>query len=397
MKKISFLLVLMMILSAFMVGCGDSGTDSGALPEKIIVGVFEPLTGANAGGGELELQGIELAHEMYSTVTIDGTEIPVELAIADNKSDKTEASNAARNLVDSKDAHVVVGSWGSGFSMAAGPIFEDSEVPAIGTSCTSPLVTRGMPYYFRVCFIDPFQGTVMAKYAFEEGFKKIAVVQEVSNDYAVSLSSFFQQAFRELTGDESDAVGEEYSIVSVLNYNTNDQDFSAQLTDIKNSGAEAIFAPGNFTETALLMKQARELGIDLQFLGGDTWETPPLLSIAGEAAEGAVYSSFYDPEAPLTDMTATFLDAFAAKYGEEEQPAGVTACGFDAYLLALDAINRAGSVEGSSIRDALAETKEFEGAAGFVTLDDNGDAIKPAVIKTVKDGKFVYKSFVEPF
>ncbi|MEA4988068.1 MAG: ABC transporter substrate-binding protein [Anaerovorax sp.] len=389
MKKISLMLVLVMILSAFMAGCGDSGADSGALPEKIIVGVFEPLTGANAGGGELELQGIELAHEMFPTVTIDGTEIPVELAIADNKSDKTEASNAARNLVDSKGAHIVVGSWGSGFSMAAGPIFEDSEVPAIGTSCTNPLVTKGMPYYFRVCFIDPFQGTVMAKYAFDEGFKKIAIVQEVSNDYAVSLAAFFKDAFTELTGDES-------CIVSTLNYNTNDQDFSAQLTDIKNSGAEAIFAPGNFTETALLMKQARELGIDLQFLGGDTWETPPLLEIAGEAAEGAVYSSFYDPAAPLTEMTATFLDAYAAKYGDE-QPAGVTACGFDAYLLALDAIQRAGSADGPAVRDALAETKDFEGAAGFVTLDENGDAIKPAVIKTVKDGQFVYKSFVEPF
>lgn len=390
MKKISLMLVLVMILSAFMVGCGDSGTDSGALPEKIIVGVFEPLTGANAGGGELEVQGIELAHEMYPSVTIDGKEIPVELAIADNKSDKTEASNAARNLVDSKGAHIVLGSWGSGFSMAAGPIFEDAEVPAIGTSCTSPLVTKGMPYYFRVCFIDPFQGTVMAKYAFDEGYKKVAIVQEVSNDYAVSLASFFKEAFEKLTGDKE-------CIVSLLNYNTNDQDFSAQLTDIKNSGAEAIFAPGNFTETALLMKQARELGIKLQFLGGDTWETPPLLEIAGKAAEGAVYSSFYDPAAPLTEMTGTFLDAYAEKYGKDAQPAGVTACGFDAYLLALDAITRAGSVDGPAVRDALAATKDFEGATGFVTLDENGDAIKPAVIKTVKDGQFVYKSFVEPF
>lgn len=393
MKKISLLLVAVLMLSAFLTGCGggDEAVDENALPEKILIGVFEPLTGANAAGGELEKQGIDLAFELYPTVTIDGTEIPVELKYVDNKSDKIESANAARNLVDDFGAHIILGSWGSSNSIAAGPVFKEAEVPAIGTSCTNPLVTLGNEYYFRVCFIDPFQGKVMANYAFNEGgYKKIAIIQEVSNDYSVALSKLFADAFKELTGDEN-------CITSVGNYNTGDNDFSAQLTAIKNSDAEAIFFPGNFTESALIMKQARQLGITIPFLGGDTWETPEVIQIAGESAEGAVYSSFYDPAAPLTDRTGEFLDAFAKKYGEDTLAAGVTALGFDAYLLAIETIEKAGSVDGPTLRDTLAQTKDFEGATGFVTLDENGDAVKPAVIKTIQGGQFVYKSFVEPF
>lgn len=394
MKKVSLLLVAVLMLSAFMTGCGGgekAGGEEGALPETIKIGVFEPLTGANAAGGELEKEGIDLAHELYPTVTIDGKEIPVEIKYVDNKSDKIESANAARNLVDDFGAHIILGSWGSSNSIAAGPIFKEAEVPAIGTSCTNPLVTLGNEYYFRVCFIDPFQGAVMANYAVNEGgYKKVAIIQEVSNDYSVALSQIFTNKMKELTKDEN-------CITSVGNYNTGDNDFSAQLTAIKNSDAQAIFFPGNFTESALIMKQARELGITIPFLGGDTWETPEVIDIAGDSAEGAVYSSFYDPAAPLTDRTAEFLKAYADKYGADTLAAGVTALGFDAYLLAIETIEKTGSVDGPTLRDALAETKDFEGATGYVTLDENGDAVKPAVIKTIEGGKFVYKSFVEPF
>lgn len=392
MKRISLFLIFTMFLMALMTGCGgDGATDAEGLPKTIKIGVFEPLTGANAAGGELEKIGIELAHELYPTVTINGTEIPVELKFVDNKSDKTESANAARNLVDNFGAHIILGSWGSSNAMAAGPVFEEAQIPAIGTSCTSPLVTLGNDYYFRVCFIDPFQGAVMANYAFNEGgYKKVAIIQEVSNDYSVSLAKIFTTNFTKLTGDDK-------CITSVGNYNTGDMDFSAQLTAIRNSDAEAIFAPGNFTESALIMKQARELGVQLPFLGTDTWETPEVIQIAGSAAEGAIYSSFYDPEAPLSDMTDVFLDAFAAKYGKDELAAGVTALGFDAYLLALKTVEDAPSLKGSVLRDTLANMKDFEGATGALTLDENGDAIKPAVIKTIQDGAFTYKSFVEPF
>ena len=393
MKKVSSLLVAALILSALMAGCsgGDTAGEEDALPETIKIGVFEPFTGANAAGGELEKQGIDLAYELYPTVTIDGTEIPVELEYADNKSDRIESENAAKKLVEDFGAHIVLGSWGSSNSIAAGPIFKKAEVPAIGTSCTNPLVTLGNEYYFRVCYTDPFQGKVMANYAFKEGgYRKIAVIQEVSSEYSVTLVKIFMENFKLLTVDEN-------SITSVGSYNAGDNDFRAQLTAIKDSDAQAIFFPGNFTESALIMKQARQLGITIPFLGGDTWETPEVIRIAGEAAEGAVYSSFYDPAAPLTERTKEFLDAYAKKYGEDTLAAGVTALGFDAYLLAIETIEKAESVDGPTLKGTLAQTKDFEGATGYVTLDENGDAVKPAVIKTIQGDKFVYKSFVEPY
>lgn len=383
-KKLSLIIAIIMILSIVMIGCGQQATTNEPKEDVIKIGVFEPLTGANAAGGELELEGIKLANKLHPTV-LGKT---VELVILDNKSDKVEAANAATRLVDQDKVPVVLGSWGSGFSIAAGAVYKDAGVPAIGTSCTNPLVTLNNDYYFRVCFIDPFQGNVMANYAFNQvKVKKVAFIIEKSNDYSVGLAKYFKDTFKELTGDDN-------AIVYTSYYNTGDQDFTAQLTGIKASGAQAIFAPGNFTESALVMKQAKELGITLPMLGGDTWETPDVISIAGSAAEGIVLSTFFDVNAKLTETTTEFLAAYSKEYNKE--PAAVTALGFDAYLLALNAIERAGKAEPQAIRDALAATKDFPGAAGSVSLDANGDAIKAAVIKTVKDGKFTYLTTVEP-
>ncbi len=394
-KFVSLFLILVLSLSMFMVGCTpaeDSSSEDAASEDEaateesdvIKIGVFEPMTGPNAAGGALEIEGLELANELYPEVL--GKK--VELVVVDNKSDKVEAANAARRLVDKEKVPVIIGSWGSSFSMAAGPIVKEAQVPAIGTSCTNPLVTKSNPYYFRVCFVDTFQSVVMAQYAYEEvGAKKIAIIQEISNDYSVALSKLFANEFKKLTGDDD-------AIVSVNNYNTGDQDFTAQLTNVKDSEADAIFAPGNFTESALVMKQAKELGLDIPMLGADTWETPEVIEIAGEAAEGAVFSTFFDSEVPMTDTTTEFLNAYKEKYGEDKEPAAVTALAFDAYLLALDAIERADSTDSNAIRDALAETEKFPGAAGFVTLNEDGDAVKSAIIKEIKDGKFTYKTTI---
>jgi branched-chain amino acid transport system substrate-binding protein len=228
----------------------------------------------------------------------------------------------------------------------------------------------------------------MANYAYSKlGARKAAIIQEVSNDYAVGLAQFFTDAFKELTGDDN-------AIVGVANYNTGDQDFNAQLTNIKASNPDVIFAPGNYTESALIIMQARNLGIDVPFLGGDTWETPEFIEIGGEAVEGATFSTFFTSETPITEESKVFLDAYRKEYGKE--PAAVTALGYDAYILILDAIERAGSTDSDALRDAIAATKNFEGAAGIVTLDENGDAVKNAVIKHVKDGEFKYLDTIEP-
>jgi branched-chain amino acid transport system substrate-binding protein len=361
-----------------------------AFAEDVVkVGVFEPLTGANAAGGAEELDGIRLAQGLYPTVKVGGKTYKVVLAIADNKSDKVEAANAGQSLVDRDKVNVILGSWGSGLSMAAGPIFMAAKIPAIGLSCTNPLVTKGNPFYFRVCFIDPFQGTVMATYAHKNlGAKKAVLIREVSNDYSVGLAKFFSDSFVKLTGDKA-------AIVATLNYNTGDQDFSAQLTQIKSLKADVIFAPGNYTESALIIKQARELGIKTPFLGGDTWEIAEFINVGKAAVEGSVLSTFFDNDAALTPNSKTFVGAYQKKYGK--QPSGTAVLGFDGYLLALDAIKRAGTIEPGKIRDAIAATKKFPGASGYVTFAaGSNDPVKSAVIKEVKGGKFVFKTTVNP-
>ena len=384
MKKTMYLLTCaLLILAIFITGCSKE-EEKEVEPEVIKIGVFEPMTGANAAGGAMEIEGVELANKLYPEVL--GKK--VELVILDNKSDKVEAANAATRLVEKDKVTAIIGSWGSSFSMAAGPIVQNAQVPTVGASCTNPLVTKGNEYYFRVCFIDPFQGTVMANYAYNElGARKTAIVQEISNDYSVGLAKFYTDAFKEMTGDEN-------AVVGVANYNTGDQDFTAQLTNMKQLNPDVIFAPGNYTESALLVKQARELGINIPILGGDTWEAPEFLDIGKQSVEGAVFSTFFTTEVPITPESEIFLKEYRAAYGKE--PASVTALGYDAYLVILDAIKRAGSLDRVAIRDAIAETADFPGAAGMISLDATGDAVKSAVIKQVKDGTFVYLATVEP-
>lgn len=388
-KKIALILAIVMVCSSFLAGCGKKEPTSGDASttndsDVIKIGVFEPLTGANAGGGALELEGIKLANKLYPEVL--GKK--VELVIADNKSEKVEAANAAAKLVEKDKVTAIVGSWGSSLSMAAGDIVKNGKVPAVGTSCTNPLVTQGNEYYFRVCFIDPFQGTVMANYAFNKlKAKKVAIVQEVSSDYAIGLAKYFTDSFKKLTGDDK-------SIIEVANYNTGDQDFTAQLTNIKAKNPDAIFAPGNFTESALVIKQARELGITCPIIGGDTWETPEFITIGKDAVEGATFSTFFATEKPITKESEKFLKEFKKEYNKE--PAAVSALGYDAYLLIIKAIEKLGTVDSVKLRDTLANMKDFEGAAGVVNFDENRNAIKDAVIKEVKDGKFQFLDIVKP-
>jgi len=390
-KSICLVMALLLLLSTLLTGCAPKETtapaDGTAAPanDVIRIGVFEPMTGANAAGGALEVEGVKLANKLFPEVL--GKK--VELVIVDNKSDKVEAASAAARLVEKEKVTAIIGSWGSSLSMAAGDIVRNAKVPAVGASCTNPLVTKGNDYYFRVCFIDPFQGTVMANYAFTKlGAKKAAIVQEVSNDYAIGLAKFFTDSFKQLTGDQN-------SIIEVSNYNTGDQDFTAQLTNIKAKNPDVIFAPGNFTESSLVIKQARQLGITAPIIGGDTWETPEFIDIGKEAVEGAVFSTFFDSQNPINDEAKKFIDEYKKEYGGKE-PAAVSALSYDAYMLILDAIKRAGSTDTVKLRDEIAKTKDFIGAAGSITLDENGDAVKDAIIKVVKDGKFTYLDTIKP-
>lgn len=380
-KKLLSVMAVSALAMGLFTGCG--GEEKAADQNVVKVGVFLPLTGDNAAGGELELRGIKLANQLHPEVL--GKK--VELVVADNKSDKAEAASVAARLIEKDKVSVLVGSYGSSLSMAAGNIVKENKVPAVGTSCTNPQVTANNDYYFRACFIDPFQGKVMAEYAHQNGFKKVAIVQEVSNDYSVGLAKFFREEFVKLTGDEN-------SIVDVANYQTGDKDFTAILTNIKALNPDAVFAPGNFTESALLVKQARQLGIDAQFMGGDTWETQEFIDVGGKDVEGVALSTAFDREKASTEEAKKFLDAYTKEYNGE--PSALTAMAYDAYLIAVSGVEKAGTATDTvKIRDAIAATKDLECVTGMTTLDENGDPIKGVVIKTVKDGKFTFKDYVE--
>jgi branched-chain amino acid transport system substrate-binding protein len=378
------LVTIVLLLAMTVVGCGGAqkADTEKKTPDVIKVGVYEPLTGTNAAGGQMTVEGIKLANKLHPTVM--GKK--VELVIVDNKSEKQEAANAVARLVSDK-ATVIIGSYGSSLSMAGGPVAKDAKIPVIGCSPTNPAVTLGNEYYFRVCFIDPFQGTVMSNYATKTlHAKTAAIIQDVQQDYSVGLSNYFVKAFEKANGPKS--------IVAKVNYNTGDKDFSAQLTDVKSKNPDVIFAPGNFLECGILVSKARQMGITVPMLGGDTWEAQEFLDQV-KAYKDIYFSTHFTADQPVTEVSTTFINEYKKAYpGKEVNAFG--ALGFDAYLLALDGIERAGSVDGTAIRDALAKTKDFKGATGIITLDANRDATKTAIIKKVMDGKFVYETKVEP-
>lgn len=367
-------------------GCSsETAKESSSANEDVIkIGIFEPLTGANAAGGQLEVEGMKLANEIRPEVL--GKK--VVLVQADNKSDKAEATTAAARLIEKENVACILGSWGSSLSIAAGDLVKTNQVPAIGASCTNPLVTQGNDYYFRVCFIDTDQGRIVANYCADNfGAKKVAVIQEVSNDYSTGLVKIFSENFKSKGGE----------VIDGGSYQTNDTDFSGILANLKSANPDAIFAPGNYTESAMIVKQARAQGITAPFIGCDTWETGPFIEVGGSDVEGAIMTTFFDDKNPVNDEGKKFVEAYNNKYPEKEGNIdSVAALGYDAYMLALDAIERAGSTDGPAVRDALAATKEFQGATGAITINETGDADKDvAIIKTVKDGKFTFLDTVK--
>lgn len=388
MKKFIALTLSACLTIGALAGCGSSSSSSSGSTEQasggnvIKIGVFEPQTGENGGGGLQEVYGIRYANQVYPTVEIGGTEYTIELVEVDNKSDKTEAVTAAQKLV-SEGVVGILGSYGSGVSIAAGDIFAEAGIPAIGCSCTNPQVTSGNDWYFRVCFIDPFQGTVMANYAIQNGYESAAIITQLGDDYSSGLGSYFKSSFEEHGG----------TIVAEEQFQTNQSDFKAILTNIKAANPDIIFAPSSITTAPLIIKQAREMGITAVIAAGDTWENATIIENAGADAEGIVLSTFYDEAAPANDEAASFLTGFKeylTSIGEPDVIPAVSALGYDAYLTLVQAIKDAGSTDPAAVRDALVNV-QVTGVTGDIKFDENGDADKSlAFIKTVKDGQFQF-------
>ncbi|MGN0354626.1 MAG: ABC transporter substrate-binding protein [Muricoprocola sp.] len=382
-KKI-FTTTATVVMAAAMLGTVAMAAD------EIKIGIFEPQTGENGGGGIQELQGARYANEVRPTVTIDGTEYTVVLDEVDNKSDKTEAVTAAQKLV-ADGVSGVIGTYGSGCAIAAGPIFADAQIPAIGASCTNPQVTAACDYYFRVCFLDPFQGSVMAQYAWDEGYTSVAVIEQLGDDYSTGLAAFFKKKFEELGG----------TVVTDQQFQTNQSDFKAILTEIKATDAQAVFAPTSITVAPLVIKQARELGLEVPFMAGDTWYNTTIIDNAGaENTEGMACSTFFDEADESNAAAVEFVTGYKEwlnadpkrieNNGGNDAIVGNTALCYDAYNVLCDAIEAAQSTEGAAIREALT-TIEADGVTGHIKFDSVGDAEKDtAYIDIVKDGGFEF-------
>jgi branched-chain amino acid transport system substrate-binding protein len=366
-------------------GGGSAGGGTPAGGDKIVIGEFASLTGKEAAFGQSSHKGTELAvEELNKAGGVLGKKI--EHLVEDNRSQAGESATIVKKFISRDKVVAVLGEVASGRSLEAAPICQQAGVPMVSPSSTNPKVTEAGDFVFRVCFTDPFQGKLMADFAAKTlKVRKVAILSDVASAYSVGLAQFFRQGFGATGGQ----------LVLDQKFSGGDKDFKAQLTAIKAAGAEAIFVPGYYNEAGLIVAQARQLGINVPLFGGDGWEAPELIQIAGgQALENTFYSTHYSPESTDPKVQA-FVKAFQAKFNGEV-PDAMAALGYDSAMVLADAIKRAGSTEGAKVRDALAATKDFPCVTGKTTLDAKRDASKSAVIITVKEGKFKYLQTVEP-
>jgi branched-chain amino acid transport system substrate-binding protein len=352
--------------------------------DTVKIGEYASLTGKEATFGQSSHKGTLMAvEELNASGGVLGRQI--ELLTEDDQSKQGEASTIVKKLISRDKVAGILGEVASGRSLEAAPICQTYKKPMISPSSTNPKVTEIGSYIFRVCFIDPFQGTVMAKFAKQTlGLHRVALLTSVSSAYSVGLAKYFRERFEADGG----------TIAVEQKFTEGDKDFNAQLTAIRAAGVEGIFVPGYYTEAALICRQARELGITVPLFGGDGWEAPELVQIGGAAVEGCYYSTHYSPQVD-SPVVRSFVARFQARFGGET-PDAMAALGYDSAQVMVDAIRRAGSTDGPAIRDQIALTKDFHGVTGTTTMDADRNASKAAVVIMVKDGKFKFVESVAP-
>ncbi len=392
-KRAWSLLAAMTLGVGLLAGCaeGEKGEASGSKggDGDIKIGVNLELTGAVASYGTSEADGIQLAvDEINDDGGIDGKKI--KIVKIDNKSDAAEATNAAIKLTEQENVAAIIGAATSGATVAQAQIANDNKTPIISPSGTSPTVTvndKGEvnEYVFRTSFIDPFQGTVAANFAANDlGVKNVAIFSDNASDYSKGLASSFKKDFEKAGG----------KVVAEESYVAKDSDFRSTLTRIKSAKPEFIFIPGYYEEVGLIVKQAREMGIDVPLMGADGWDSPILMDLAGADALNNTYTTnHYSADDPDGAVKA-FNDKFKEKYGKS--PDAFNALGYDTVYLLKDAIERAGSTDSTKIKDALAETDGLDLVTGTYSVDENHHPIKSATILEYKDGEQVFNTKVNP-
>ena len=371
--------VLLAVLSAALLvpACRRGGGD------EILVGEYGSLTGTTATFGQSTNNAIQMAFEQINAAGgVLGKKVRV--VVEDDQSKPEEAATAVTKLINQNHVVAMLGEVSSSRSLAAAPICQANGVPMISPSSTNPRVTQVGDYIFRVCFIDPFQAEVGARIAWEIlHLKKVAILSDVRNDYSVGLQTFFRQTFKGFGGE----------IVAEQSYSEGDSDFRAQLTQIKSANPEGIYVPGYYTEVGTIARQARELGITVPLIGGDGWDSPRLWEIGGEALNGCHFSNHYSVDDP-SPAVQKFVADYKAKYNQV--PDALAALGYDAARILADAMTRAGTTKGDKVRDALSATKDFAGVTGTITINKDRNAVKPAVVLKIENGKFVYVTTVKP-
>jgi branched-chain amino acid transport system substrate-binding protein len=376
---------ILIVVSAALAISTATGCRSSSKTDEIVLGHYASMTGSQATFGTSTDKGIRLAvDEINKAGGVKGKQVRV--ITYDEKGDNRETGNAVTRLVTRDKVVAVLGEVATGRSLVGAPVCQENGVPMVSPSSTNPSVTEKGDMIFRVCFIDPFQGWVCAKFAREYGplkATKAAILFDQASPYAVGLRNEFEKSFTNLGG----------KIVSKQAYQEGDQDFSAQLTAIGTSQPDVIFVPGYYTDVGNIAIQARKLGITVPLLGADGWDSAKLADIGGKAIDGCFYSNHYSHQDP-SPRVQEFIRKYKDRNGEI--PDGLAALGYDAARILCDAIGRASSLSGADIAAELAKTKDFDGVTGKITIDKDRNAVKPAVMLEMKNGEPQYVSTIQP-
>jgi len=357
-----------------------------AYAKEVKIGVVLPLTGNIAAFGQTSKGGLDIAYAQKNKLSNGDT---VKLVVVDDRGDKVEAATAVKRLLDKDKVAVILGEVASSNSMAMAPVAEKAKTPMITHASTNPRVTKGKKYVTRACFIDPFQGAVMAKYALDNNMKTAVVVTDAKQDYSVGLSKAFKKAYEAAGG----------KVVKTILINSGDKDFNAQVAALKQANPAIVAFTGYYPEAALMVKQARDMGVQTPFIGADGVGFPELVKIGGKAAEGFMYTDHFNEAAASSPEAKAYVEAFHKKYNKPADSMGALAAdGYGMILQAMENCIKAGkaSDDKECINTNLRSTKEYKGITGVITINENGDAVKSAVVNAVKDGKFAYKTTVNP-
>jgi len=356
--------------------CQKNDTKNVESTAHIRIGVFQSLSGAEASFGQDAIKGIRLAEEQINQ---RGGVLshPIELLIRDNQSKPGETSSIVKELISRDHVVALIGEVASGRTLEAAPIAQRYGIPLVANSASNEKVTRTGNFIFRISYQDSQQGEVLARYVHSIGKSRAAILVDVSKDNSTAIARSFKKRFEELGG----------KVVMEQSYNVGDKDFLAQLTAIRNSGADCLLLPGYYTDCASIMKQAQSLELDLPMFGGDGWDSEDLIRVAGNAAEGAIFTNTFSAEDPQPAV-----QKFVADYQKEykTKPMALAATGFDALMLVADAIQRAGTTDPKAIRDALAATNGYQGVSGQITFDHERDPSKSMVLLRIQQREFKF-------